>query len=82
MSLCLYYFLEGATTHVSAGAVPVDARATRIIGAYFLEPIPPGAEVRLIAQKIETSGFLATAVGQALVDEAVCCISIGEVAIL
>jgi 3-hydroxyacyl-[acyl-carrier-protein] dehydratase len=82
LSLCLYYFLEGDTTSVAVDAAPVTARATRVLGAYFLEPIPPGATVVLLAKKVEYSGFLATAIGQALVDGVVCCVSAGEVAIL
>lgn len=82
LSLCLYYFLEGNTSRVAIDAAPVTARATRVLGAYFLEPIPPGSTVLLLAKKVEYSGFLATAVGQALVDGVVCCVSAGEVAIL
>ena len=82
LGLCLYYFLEGNRTSVAEDAVPVTARATRILGAYFLEPIPPGATVTLLAKKVEYSGFLATAIGQALIDGVVCCISAAEVAIL
>jgi 3-hydroxyacyl-[acyl-carrier-protein] dehydratase len=82
LSLCLYYFLEGETTEINADAQPVAARATRVIGAYFLEPVPPGADVLLLAQKVEYNGFLAAAVGQAIVDGKVCCVSAGEVAIL
>jgi len=82
LSLCLYYFLEEQTITVAPEAKPVNARATRVIGAYFLEPIPPGATVLLLAKKVEYSGFLATAVGQAIVEDKVCCVSAGEVAIL
>jgi 3-hydroxyacyl-[acyl-carrier-protein] dehydratase len=82
LSLCMYYFLEGNTHSIEDHAKPVAARATRILGAYFLQPIPPGSEVTLLAKKIDYSGFLATAVGQAIVDNTVCCVSAGEVAIL
>ena len=82
LSLCMYYFLEGNTHLIGNEAKPVSARATRILGAYFLMPIPPGAEVTLLAKKIDYTGFLATAVGQAIVGNTVCCVSAGEVAIL
>ena len=82
LSLCLYYFLEGNTTSVAKDAVPATIRATRVLGAFFLEPILPGSTVILLAKKVEYSGFLATAVGQAIVDGQVCCVSAGEVAIL
>lgn len=82
LALCLYYFLEEKTTEVADDAAPVSARATRIWGAYFLEPIPPGAKVELLAKKVDYSGYLATAIGQALVNDRVCCVFLGEVAIL
>lgn len=82
LSLCLYYFLEEQTATIAPEAKPVNVRATRVLGAYFLEPIPPRATVKLLAKKVEYSGFLATAVGQAIVEDKVCCVSAGEVAIL
>lgn len=82
LSLCMYYFLEGETDLIAEDAEPVAARATRLLGAYFLQPILPGSEVTLLAKKIEYSGFLASAVGQAIVNDTVCCVSAGEVAIL
>jgi len=82
LGLCLYYFLEHNTTIVPPDATPVLLRATRILGAVFCRPLPPGKEVTLIAKKLDYDGFLATAVGQALVDGEVACVSIGEVAFL
>jgi 3-hydroxyacyl-[acyl-carrier-protein] dehydratase len=82
LGLCLYHFLENHTTEVAPDARPQALRATRILGAVFQEPILPGKTVTLIAQKLEFDGFLATAVGQALVDGKVACVSVGEVAFL
>jgi 3-hydroxyacyl-[acyl-carrier-protein] dehydratase len=82
LGLCLYYFLENKTTAIAPDARPQALRATRILGAVFQEPILPGKTVILIAQKLEFDGFLATAVGQALVDGKVACVSVGEVAFL
>jgi 3-hydroxyacyl-[acyl-carrier-protein] dehydratase len=82
LGLCLYYFMENKTTSVRADASPLPLRATRILGAVFMEPILPGKEVILIGKKLEFDGFLATAIGQALVDGKVACVSIGEVAFL
>ncbi len=82
LGLCLYYFLENKTGSISPGAKPLPLRATRILGASFMEPILPGKTVTLLAKKLEYDGFLATAVGQALVDGKVACVSIGEVAFL
>jgi 3-hydroxyacyl-[acyl-carrier-protein] dehydratase len=82
LGLCLYYFLENQTTVIAADARPLALRATRILGAVFAEPILPGKTVTLIAQKLESDDLLATAVGQALVDGKVACVSVGEVAFL
>lgn len=82
LSLCMYYFLENGKTDISEDAIPVSARATRVVGAHFLEPILPGSNVTLLARKLEYSGFLAVGIGQALVNGKVCCVSVGEVAIL
>ena len=82
LGLCLYYFMEHKTTAIASDAKPLPLRATRILGTLFAEPILPGAVVTLIAKKLEFDGFLATAIGQALVDGKVACVSIGEVAFL
>lgn len=82
LSLCLYYFLENDRASIARDAVPVAARATRVLGALFLEPIPPGAEITLLAKKIDYDGYFARAVGQALIGSKVCCVSAGEVCIL
>ncbi|MBN2353053.1 MAG: beta-hydroxyacyl-ACP dehydratase [Spirochaetales bacterium] len=82
LGLCLYYFLENKTDSISPEAKPLPLRATRILGASFMEPILPGRTVTLLAKKLEFDGFLATAVGQAIVDGKVACVSIGEVAFL
>lgn len=82
LSLCLYYFLEENTTAIDEDASPAAARATRLLGAYFLEPIRPNAEVLLIAEKTEYDGFFARAVGQAIVDGKICCVTAGEVCFL
>jgi 3-hydroxyacyl-[acyl-carrier-protein] dehydratase len=82
LSLCMYYFLENRRDNIAHDAVPVSARATRVIGAHFLEPILPGSTITLLAKKLEYAGFLAIGIGQALVDDTICCVSVGEVAIL
>ena len=82
LGLCLYHFLENKTTAVAPDAKPQALRATRILGALFQEPILPGMTVTLLAQKLEFDGFLATAVGQAIVGGKIACVSVGEVAFL
>jgi 3-hydroxymyristoyl/3-hydroxydecanoyl-(acyl carrier protein) dehydratase len=78
LGLCLHYFLENQVTEISLEAKPVPIRATKTIGAYYLEPILPGAEVTLIARKLEFDGLFARIIGQALVEGKICCVAIGE----
>ncbi len=78
LGLCLHYFLDNQVTEISRDAKPVPIRATRTIGAYYLEPILPGAEVTLIAQKLEFDGLFARIIGQAVVEGQICCVTIGE----
>lgn len=82
LSLCLYYFLENETDIIRNDAAPVSVRASRILGAVFLEPIMPGDRVELLASKTENDGFFARAIGQAVVGSRVCCVSAGEVCFL
>jgi 3-hydroxyacyl-[acyl-carrier-protein] dehydratase len=82
LSLCLYHFLEEQTTTIAADASPAAVRATRLMGAYFLQPIRPDDNVLLIAEKTENDGYFARAVGQAIVDGKVCCVTAGEVCFL
>ncbi|HUV06303.1 MAG TPA: 3-hydroxyacyl-ACP dehydratase FabZ family protein [Spirochaetia bacterium] len=78
LGLCLYYFIRNQVTEVGRDAVPVPIRATRVLGAVYMEPIYPGSEVRLIARKLDFDGLLARVIGQAVVEERVCCVVISE----
>jgi 3-hydroxymyristoyl/3-hydroxydecanoyl-(acyl carrier protein) dehydratase len=78
LGLCLHYFLENQVTSIDAAAKPVLIRATRVVGAYYLDPVLPDSEVFLVAKKLEYDGFLAQVIGQAVVDEKVCCVVIHE----
>ncbi len=82
LGLCMYYFETTQTAEIASDAEPVPARATRIAGAYYLEPIPPGARVTLLARKIDFDGYFASMIGQALVDGKIAVVVIGEVMIL
>ena len=82
LGLCLHYFLSAETDRIGETAAPVPVRATRVLGAYYLEPILPGARVTLLAKKIEFDGFLARMLGQAIVDEKVACVTVVEVCVL
>ncbi len=82
LGLCLHYFLTNETTVIRENARPVPVRATRVVGAYFLEPLLPGREVVLIAKKLEHDGFFATMIGQAVADRKICCVAAAEVCFL
>lgn len=82
LSLCLYYFIENETHEIHDDAEPVAVRASRIVGSVFLDPICPGDRVTLLAQKTESDGFFARAIGQAIVGSKICCVTVGEVCFL
>jgi 3-hydroxyacyl-[acyl-carrier-protein] dehydratase len=79
IGLCLHYFATAETAVIAEDAAPAPVRATRILGALFLDAIRPGDQVLLLSQITENDGFFARAVGQALVNEKVCCVSAAEV---
>ncbi len=82
LGLCLHYFLESRSTEVPAEDRPMNVRATRILGAHYLEPVLPGREVLLLARKLEYDEYFATMIGQVLADGKVACTAIGEVCFL
>jgi len=79
LGLCLHYFLQERSTVIPAAVRPLRVRATRIMGAYYLEPVPPGREVTLLAKKLEHDEYFATMIGQVIADGRVACAAIGEV---
>ncbi|MDD5067027.1 MAG: beta-hydroxyacyl-ACP dehydratase [bacterium] len=79
LGLCLHYFLVHKTSRIMEAAAPSPIRATRIIGAYFQEPLLPGDEAVLIAQKLEYDEFFGTIIGQVICRGKVCSLSISEV---
>ena len=82
LSLCLFYFMTNNTEVISEDATPPPVRATRILGSYFIEPIRPDDTITLLAMQTEYDGFMARAVGQALVGGQVSCVTAGEVFLL
>ncbi len=82
VGLCLYYFEKHRRTDISDQAQPVPVRATKILGAHFLEPVPPGAEVTVAVKKLEQEAYLGTVVGQVISGKTVCSVSISEVCFL
>lgn len=79
LGLCLHYFLEARSTSVPETVRPLRVMATRIVGAYYLEPVLPGREARLLAKKLEYDGYFAKVIGQVLAEGKVACVAIGEV---
>jgi 3-hydroxyacyl-[acyl-carrier-protein] dehydratase len=79
LGLCLHYFLLDGNTAIPAAVRPLRVRATRIMGAYYLEPVLPGREVTLLAKKLERDEFVATMIGQVIADGKIACAAIGEV---
>lgn len=82
LGLCLYHFIKTGGTGISDDARPVAMRATRVLGAYYLEPVRPGDEVRLMGERISFDGYLARMIGQVMVGDKVACVTAGEVMIL
>ena len=60
----------------------MKVRATRIVGAHYLEPVLPGRHVVLFAKKLEYDEYFATVIGQVIADGKVACAAIGEVCFL
>ena len=79
LGLCLTYFISKNTEVLEDDARPVAVRATRVIGAVFMEPLLPDKEVLLIAKSLDRDGFFARMIGQAIVDGKITCVTIGEV---
>ena len=82
LGLCMYYFLTKNTTSLGDDAHPVTVRATKIASSYFLQPIPAGATVQILAQRMSFDGYFASIIGQVLVDGKVAVVTTGEVMIL
>jgi 3-hydroxyacyl-[acyl-carrier-protein] dehydratase len=82
MGLCLCYFLANRTTLLPASIQKMQIRATKVLGAQFLEPVPPGSTMNLVSQRLEAESFFETYIGQVLVDRKICSIFIGEICIL
>lgn len=82
MGLCLCYFLANRTTQIPASIQKMQIRATKVLGAQFLEPVPPGSTMNLVSQRLEAESFFEIYLSQVLVDRKICSIFIGEICIL
>ncbi len=82
LGLCMYYFVANNRNDIADDAKPIQLRATRIMGALFIEPILPGDEVVLLAKRLSFDGYFATVIGQAIVRGKVAVVTCGEVMII
>lgn len=82
LGLCMYYFVANKRNDIGPDASPVPARATRVACALYLEPVPPGSTVTILAEKLDYDGYFASMIGQILVDDKVAVVCTGEVIIL
>lgn len=57
-------------------------RATKVLGAIFLEPLLPGQTVTLLGDRLEWDGSIARFVGQVIHNGVVCTIAAGELWVL
>jgi 3-hydroxyacyl-[acyl-carrier-protein] dehydratase len=64
LGLCLLQLLSTGTVKILPMMQPRDARAVRVHGAEFFEPVSPGDRLTVIAQVLAQDEFLATCVGQ------------------
>jgi len=79
LGLCLSYFMHRRTTTPPERIVPLNVRASRILGASYLEAVPPGKDVRILARKLEADDYFASVLGQLIVEGKVACVAISEV---
>lgn len=82
LGLCLVYFLTSGTTDPPSGAKNLNLRATKVLGAFYLDEVRPGDTVTLYAKKIEDDGMTAVMVGQTVVGGRICAVTAGEVLFL
>jgi 3-hydroxymyristoyl/3-hydroxydecanoyl-(acyl carrier protein) dehydratase len=82
LGLCLTHFVRSGTVSVPDDAQPAPVRATRVLGALFLEPLLPGTDALLFAQRLDYDGTFGTVLSQVIADGKVTCVSVAEVVFL
>ena len=82
LGLCLAYFLKQGKVGIAVDATPPAVRATKLLGALFLEPLLPGVEATLYARGISYDGYFGTVLGQVVANGKVCSVSAAEVMFL
>jgi 3-hydroxyacyl-[acyl-carrier-protein] dehydratase len=83
LGLCMNYFISNNVVEISGTPEITPIRATRIVGAYYLQPVLPGTTVQIVAQLLEHDGYFGKIIGQIITEEGlVACVSISEVCFL
>ena len=82
LGLCLAFFLKRGEIGIPEDAVPPAVRATKLLGALFLEPLLPGVTATLYARGLTYDGYFGTVLGQVVADGKVCSVSAAEVMFL
>ena len=82
LGLCLTYFVVNKRFDIADEATPTQVRATKVLGALFLEPLLPGNEVIIIARRLEYDGYFGTVLSQVICEGKITCVSIAEVIFL
>lgn len=82
LGLCLTYFVVNNTTKIEDDAEMVQVRATKVLGALFLEPLLPGKTAVIISKRLEYDGYFGTVMSQIISDGKVNTVSIAEVIFL
>lgn len=82
LGLCLTYFVVHNRSSIAENAEPVPVRATKVLGALFLEPVPPDSEVLLLSKRLDYDGYFGRVISQVLHKKKVCSVSIAEVLFL
>ncbi len=77
--LALSHFMLGKTTEIDLKAIPSPVRATKVLGALFLEPIVPDQTVTILTKCLEFDGYLGKFLGQVMAQGKVTSVSIMEV---
>lgn len=83
LGLCMNYFLTSNEREITGTPEVQPIRATRVVGAYYLQPVLPGKTVRIVAQLLEHDGYFGKIIGQIINEDGqVACVSISEVCFL
>ncbi|MFP4383066.1 MAG: 3-hydroxyacyl-ACP dehydratase FabZ family protein [Spirochaetia bacterium] len=82
LGLCLFPFILSGTTDIPEFSDQTAIRATRIIGAYYVEPVLPDTTVTILSQGYEYDGYFGRSIGQVISGGKVCCVAAGEVIFL